>query len=153
LVTCQVGLQLLSTCEQTGDEWKAAVDLNPASHNPIMMDLQTIGVNSPAAHLRYQAAAPARNRFKGHQPLVPGSRLGSYEILTAIGADGMGVVYCALDTRMQRTVAIKILLAQLSSDPDLYARFLPEAKCISAVQHPNICVVYEIGSQDGIDSW
>ena len=63
----------------------------------------------------------------------------------------MGEVYRALDTRLQRTVAIKVLPAHLSSNPELHARFAQEAKSISGLQHPNICVVHDIGSQDGID--
>jgi Tol biopolymer transport system component len=84
-------------------------------------------------------------------PLTPGTRLGPYEILAAVGAGGMGEVYRARDTRLGRDVAVKILLTQLSFDPDLHERFLREAKCVSALQHPNICVLYDIGSQDGID--
>ena len=60
-------------------------------------------------------------------------------------------MYRARDTRLQRTVAIKVLPAHLSSDPDLHVRFLHEAKSISALQHPNICVIHDIGSQDGVD--
>jgi cephalosporin-C deacetylase-like acetyl esterase len=63
----------------------------------------------------------------------------------------MGEVYRALDTRLQRTVAVKVLPAHLSSNPELHARFAQEAKSISGLQHPNICVVHDIGSQDGID--
>jgi formylglycine-generating enzyme required for sulfatase activity len=63
----------------------------------------------------------------------------------------MGEVYRARDTRLQRTVAIKVLPSHLSSDPDLHTRFEQEAKSISGLQHPNICVVHDIGSQDGVD--
>jgi serine/threonine protein kinase/dienelactone hydrolase len=84
-------------------------------------------------------------------PLIPGTKLGPYEIVALLGAGGMGEVYRALDTRLQRTVAIKILPAHLSSNPELHARFEQEAKSISGLQHPNICVVHDIGSQDGID--
>ena len=83
--------------------------------------------------------------------LIPGTKFGPYEIQSLVGAGGMGEVYRARDIRLQRTVAIKILPAHLSSDPDLHARFEQEAKSISALQHPNICVVHDIGSQDGID--
>src|SRR6202047_5418526 len=83
--------------------------------------------------------------------LTPGTKFGPYEIQSLLGAGGMGEVYRALDTRLQRTVAIKILPAHLSSDPDLHTRFEQEAKSISALQHPNICVVHDIGSQDGVD--
>src|SRR6266853_1230265 len=83
--------------------------------------------------------------------LVPGKRLGPYEIQSLIGAGGMGEVYRALDTRLQRIVAIKVLPVHLSSDADLHARFEQEAKAISGLQHPNICVVHDIGNQDGVD--
>jgi len=83
--------------------------------------------------------------------LVPGKRLGPYEIQSLIGAGGMGEVYRALDTRLQRIVAIKVLPVHLSSDADLHARFEQEAKAISGLQHPNICVVHDIGNQDGVN--
>jgi predicted Ser/Thr protein kinase len=83
--------------------------------------------------------------------LIPGTKLGPYEIQSLLGAGGMGEVYRARDMRLQRTVAIKVLSAHQSSDPELHARFEQEAKSISALQHPNICVVYDIGSQDGVD--
>src|SRR6266849_5952575 len=84
-------------------------------------------------------------------PLSPGVRLGPYEILDAIGAGGMGEVYRAKDTRLDRTVAIKILPAQFSSDPVRKQRFEREAKTISSLNHPHICVLHDVGHQDGID--
>src|SRR5580704_7782025 len=83
--------------------------------------------------------------------LIPGTRFGPYEIQSLLGAGGMGEVYRARDTRIGRTVAIKVLPVHLSSNPELRARFEQEAKSISALQHPNICVVHDIGSQDGVD--
>src|SRR5271157_1868120 len=83
--------------------------------------------------------------------LIPGTKFGPYEIQSLLGAGGMGEVYRARDTRLQRTVAIKILPAHLSSNPDLHSRFVQGAKSISSLQHPNICVVHDIGSQDGLD--
>src|SRR6201982_4018523 len=80
--------------------------------------------------------------------ILPDSRLGPYEILSAIGAGGFGEVYKARDTRLDRTVAIKILP---SADPELRARFEREAKAIAALTHPNICTLYDIGHQDGTD--
>jgi eukaryotic-like serine/threonine-protein kinase len=80
-----------------------------------------------------------------------GVRLGPYEILDALGAGGMGEVYRARDTRLERTVAIKILPTQLSSDPVRKQRFEREAKTISSLNHPHICVLYDVGSQDGVD--
>jgi predicted esterase len=84
-------------------------------------------------------------------PLTQGTTLGPYEIDSLLGAGGMGEVYLARYTRLQRTVAIKILPAHLSASPDLHARFVQEAKSISSLQHPNICVVHDIGSQGGGD--
>jgi serine/threonine protein kinase/Tol biopolymer transport system component len=84
-------------------------------------------------------------------PLAPGSRLSHYEVIAPLGAGGMGEVYRARDTRLSREVAIKILAQHLSSNPDLKARFAREANAISALQHPNICVLHDIGSEDGLD--
>jgi len=83
--------------------------------------------------------------------LSPGIRLGPYEILDAIGAGGMGEVYRARDTRLDRTVAIKILPAHLSCDPIRKQRFKREAKTISGLNHPHICVLHDVGQQEGID--
>ncbi len=83
--------------------------------------------------------------------LSPGTRLGPYEIVSTIGAGGMGEVYKARDTRLDRTVAIKVLPNHVASDPDLKQRFEREAKTISSLNQPHICTLYDIGSQDGID--
>ena len=81
----------------------------------------------------------------------PGTKLGPYEILASVGAGGMGEVYRARDTRLDRTVAIKILPLHLSSNLHLKQRFEREARTISSLSHPNICSLYDIGHQDGID--
>ena len=83
--------------------------------------------------------------------LTSGARLGPYEIVCPLGAGGMGEVYRARDTRLERTVAIKILPAQFSSDPLRKQRFEREAKTISSLNHPNICVLFDVGHQDGTD--
>src|SRR5499427_7137334 len=83
--------------------------------------------------------------------LVPGTKLGPYEVVGPLGTGGMGEVYRARDTRLERTVAIKILPVQVSSDPVRKQRFEREAKTISNLNHPNICTLHDIGSQDGID--
>ena len=83
-------------------------------------------------------------------PLSPGFRLGPYEILDALGAGGMGEVYRARDTRLERTVAVKILPAHLSNDAVRKQRFEREAKTISSLNHPHICTLYDVGSQDGV---
>ena len=84
-------------------------------------------------------------------PLSPGDKLGPYEILAPIGAGGMGEVYRARDTRLERVVAIKVLPAHLSGNPDLRQRFEQEARAISSLQHPHICVLYDVGSERDID--
>src|SRR5215469_7549904 len=82
-------------------------------------------------------------------PLIPGTKLGPYEILSPIGAGGMGEVYRARDTRLDRTVAIKLISQRLSNDPDLRKRLDTEARAISKLSHPNICILHDIGHQDG----
>ncbi len=83
--------------------------------------------------------------------LTPGVRLGPYEILSAIGAGGMGEVYKARDTRLDRIVAIKVLPPEFVNDPAAKQRFDREAQTIASLKHPHICVLHDIGSQDGID--
>ena len=81
--------------------------------------------------------------------LKPGTRLGPYEILAQLGAGGMGEVYKARDTRLDRFVAIKILPEHLADNPDLRERFEREARSIAKLNHPHICTLYDIGRQDG----
>ena len=83
--------------------------------------------------------------------LATGSKLGPYEILGPAGAGGMGEVYRARDTRLDRTVAIKVLPEQFSQNPDLKQRLEREARAISSLNHPNICTLYDVGHQDGVD--
>jgi serine/threonine protein kinase len=83
--------------------------------------------------------------------LASGTKLGPYEIKSPLGAGGMGEVYRARDTRLDRPVAIKILPPQFTADPVSKQRFEREAKTISSLNHPHICVLYDIGHQEGID--
>src|ERR1700726_733663 len=83
--------------------------------------------------------------------LTTGMKLGPYEIQSPLGAGGMGEVYRARDIRLDRTVAIKVLASHLSSSPELKQRMEREARAISSLNHPHICHLYDIGSQDGID--
>jgi Tol biopolymer transport system component len=82
--------------------------------------------------------------------VTSGTKLGPYEIISLLGAGGMGEVYRARDTRLDRTVAIKVLPSHLSSSSELKARFEQEARAISSLNHPHICHLYDVGSQDGI---
>ncbi|HVT44620.1 MAG TPA: serine/threonine-protein kinase, partial [Thermoanaerobaculia bacterium] len=83
--------------------------------------------------------------------IVGGTRLGPYEVGALIGAGGMGTVYRARDTRLNRDVAIKVLSHGPSSHPQMRERFSREARSISSLSHPNICPLYDVGSTDGID--
>src|SRR2546426_11150941 len=84
-------------------------------------------------------------------PLSAGTRLGPYEILSAVGAGGMGEVYKARDTRLERTVAVKVLPARLSENAEFRQRFEREAKTISQLSHPHICTLHDVGNQDGVE--
>ncbi len=83
--------------------------------------------------------------------LIPGSRLGPYEVLASIGAGGMGEVYRARDTRLDRTVAIKVLPQHLASKPELRQRLEREARAISSLNHPHICTLYDVGREGDTD--
>jgi eukaryotic-like serine/threonine-protein kinase len=83
--------------------------------------------------------------------LTPGSKLGPYEVVSPLGAGGMGEVYRARDTRLERTVAIKVLPAHFSEDPLRRQRLEREARIVSSLNHPHICALYDIGRQDGVD--
>jgi eukaryotic-like serine/threonine-protein kinase len=83
--------------------------------------------------------------------LMPGARLGPYEIVSPAGAGGMGEVYRARDTRLDRTVALKVLPPDLTNDPAARQRFEREARAVAALSHPHICTLHDIGQQDGTD--
>src|SRR5215510_876466 len=84
-------------------------------------------------------------------PLTAGTKFGPYEIIALIGAGGMGEVYRAKDTRLDRTVAIKVIPSHRSEDGNLKSRFEREARAISSLTHPNICSLYDIGHHNGSD--
>lgn len=104
----------------------------------------------PAADLAAKALArdltPAKTTA-----LQPGARLGPYEIVSLIGTGGMGHVYRARDTRLDRTVAVKVLPPEIASSSQWRSRFEQEARAISRLSHPRICVLYDVGRQDGLD--
>jgi len=82
--------------------------------------------------------------------LSPGTKLGPYEIQALLGAGGMGEVYRANDTRLDRTVAIKVLASHLSCDPDRIQRFEREARTISSLNHPHVCTLYDVGTESSV---
>src|ERR1043166_6175511 len=83
--------------------------------------------------------------------LVPGTKLGRYEIRSKLGEGGMGEVYLARDTQIGRDVAIKVLAPDLAADTDRLRRFEQEACAAGALNHPNVAHIYEVGEQDGIN--
>ena len=83
--------------------------------------------------------------------LQTGTALGPYEILAAIGAGGMGEVYRARDTRLDRIVAVKVLPPSLADDPQFRERFDREARAISSLSHPHICALFDVGRHEGTD--
>ena len=97
------------------------------------------------------AAAPEVLQLPRARGLASGTRLGPYEILSQLGAGGMGEVYRALDTRLGREVAIKVLPDRFSQNSDLRQRLQNEARAISKLSHPNVCTLHDIGHQDDID--
>src|SRR5689334_11383817 len=82
--------------------------------------------------------------------LTAGSRLGPYEILSALGAGGMGAVYRARDTKLNRDVALKVLLPEVADNPERLARFRREAQILAALNHPNIAHIHGLEEQDGV---
>src|SRR5438093_870122 len=94
-------------------------------------------------------ALAARSVSTKAMALSAGARLGPYEVVAPIGAGGMGEVYRGRDTRLHRDVAIKVLLARSGIDSVAAARFDREARAIAALNHPNICSIYDVGQADG----
>jgi serine/threonine protein kinase len=83
--------------------------------------------------------------------LTPGTKLGPYEVQSPLGAGGMGEVYRAHDSRLDRPVAIKVLPSSIACDPVAKQRLEREARAISKISHPHICTLHDIGHQDGVD--
>jgi serine/threonine protein kinase len=104
-------------------------------------------LQSPVA----EQAALLETSSLGNTKLAPGTRLGHYEVLALLGEGGMGEVYRGRDTRLDRIVAVKVIPHALSSDPLRRQRFEREGRAISALQHPNICTLHDVGHQDGTD--
>jgi serine/threonine-protein kinase len=85
-------------------------------------------------------------------PVTPGNRFGAYEVLARLGSGGMGEVYRARDTRLNRDVALKVLPAHVALDADRLARFTREAQVLASLNHPNIAAIYSLEASEGIQA-
>ncbi len=101
-------------------------------------------IEAPALEVAAKVMAEDRS-----QSLI-GRQIGSFKVLSLLGGGGMGEVYLAEDQRLDRTIALKILPTELSSDPDRLRRFVREAKAASALKHPNVATIHEIGESGGV---
>lgn len=105
--------------------------------------------NGRTARLSTTDSSPAIITFSNQMDLNPGARLGPYEIVSRIGAGGMGEVFKGRDTRLDRSVAIKVLPRDVADNPQTRARFEREAKTISQLNHPHICTIHDFGDEGG----
>ena len=110
-------------------------------------------IQSPAIEIAARAIAAETHIEASSKPMmshIAGSQIGAYQLLEPLGRGGMGEVYLALDTRLGRKVAVKLLLAEFTTDADRLRRFEQEARAASALNHPNIITIHEIGKTDSI---
>ncbi|HEY5610812.1 MAG TPA: protein kinase [Thermoanaerobaculia bacterium] len=110
----------------------------------VLADLEPLKTPSSGSSAKKRVAA-------GRQLLRSGAKLGPYQIVKPVGSGGMGDVYLASDTRLDRQVALKVLPSEFSEDAERKERFQREAKTISQLAHPNICTLFDIGEQEGVD--
>jgi serine/threonine protein kinase len=149
----------------TPDQWKrakqlfeAALDLEPAKRHAFLDAACQGNAELRAEVEQLLAEDEIAGGFMDEplvsvqaKPLSAGRRLGPYEILSAVGAGGMGEVYRARDTRLRRVVAIKVLPGKLASNPKARLRFEREARAVASLSHPHICALYDVGHEDGVD--
>jgi hypothetical protein len=130
---------------QTGLDRDAFLSETCGDDGELRAELESLLESSDAANLESDTAARPKS------PLAPGARLGPYEVVALIDAGGMGEVYKARDTRLDRTVAIKTLPVHYRNDHDRRRRFEREARAIAALAHAHICVLHDVGQHGDID--
>jgi serine/threonine protein kinase len=137
-------------CRQLGDEETAKLELEAGRETFVQLGAgpDRLRVEELSRTSTFAGAVPTFPR----QPVTlgPGSRLGPYEIVSSVGAGGMGEVFRARDTRLGRDVAVKILTAAHAGDPDSVRRFEKEARAVASLSHPNVVPLFDVGEQDGI---
>jgi len=136
----------------TPEQRTAFIQAATEGQENLRLKIETLLSSQPKAE-KFLADDALHSTAKGvvKERSLIGQQIGAYKIVSLLGAGGMGEVYKAVDTRLNRTVAIKFLLSQLSARPDLRKRFEREARSISNLNHPHICTLYDIGEQDGLD--
>src|SRR5712692_6192049 len=139
----QVKEVLHGALELAPEQRAGFLDQACSEDQPLRSDVESLLASSDEARSRFLQSTAAR------VTLTKGTRLGAYEVQSQIGAGGMGEVYRARDRRLDRDVAIKVLPAFLSSDPDRLRRFEQEARAAAALNHPNILAVHQMGTYEG----
>jgi len=150
----QIDELLDAAFELEPDKREAFLDQACAGNEDLRKQIEALLAADERAHSFTEAFAleAEAELMTNHQPgLSPGQAIGPYTIVTLLGAGGMGEVYAGEDPRLKRKVAIKLLPAHFSSDPGMRIRFEREALTISALSHPNICSIFDIGHQKGMD--
>jgi tetratricopeptide (TPR) repeat protein len=137
-------------CRQLGDEETAKMELDAARET-----FQQLGAEPDVQRVEQllrESAPGTPAAIFSRQPVTlgPGSRLGPYEIVSSVGAGGMGEVFRARDTRLGRDVAVKILTAAHAGDPDSIRRFEKEARAVASLSHPNVVPLFDVGEQNGV---
>jgi Tol biopolymer transport system component len=142
----QVDELLEAALECPADERASFLDQACSGDEDLRREVESLLISDGQAETFIESppARVAAELFSARQP-KPGERIAHYEILSLIGAGGMGEVYLARDTRLGRKVALKLLSPSLTADPKLKARFFREARLASALDHPNVCTIHEVG--------
>src|SRR6185295_9243295 len=143
----------LSALETSASDRAAFLDQACAGDDALRREVETLLAHEGAAEHFIEGPAidvAAKEMARDSAPSLVGRQVGHYQVLTLLGVGGMGEVYLARDTRLDRTVALKILPASLASDQDRMRRFVREARAASVLNHPNVATIHDVGEADGV---
>ena len=149
----QVSQVYQAALKREADQRAAFLDKACAGDEGLRREVESLLADEEQARSFIESPAlamAAQEQAQDHAHSWAGRQMGSYKILSLLGSGGMGEVYLARDSRLDRTIALKILPAQLASDQDRMRRFIREARAASALKHPNVTHIYEIGESDGV---